>query len=249
MMENPNDFMNVGDKVAVVGVSSNPKKWGSQLFDSLKSLGFRVYPINPKHKTIRGEKCFTNVSSLPEKPDVVMTVTPPKVTEKIIIESAGLGVDKIWMQPGSESKKAVELCREKNIDFMQNSCFFKKGAGKKQSFGRISFACKTISYEDLIRCSFELNKTDYNLLITMMEDEVERTASDFAERMGLKRTTVQKAIKNLLKKQLVVRFRKNLPKGGYIYIYMVPSKDKIKERMREIMHHWYSQAEKEIESL
>ena len=32
----------------------------------------------------------------------------------------------------------------------------------------ISFACKDIDKEELIRCSFELNKTEYKLLMFLM---------------------------------------------------------------------------------
>ena len=249
MEKNPDRLLGEGDKIAVTGVSSNPKKWSSVLFNSVKSLGFKAYPINPKHSKIRGDKVYPNIASLPEKPDVVITVTPSRVTEKTIEECVEIGVGKVWMQPGSESKRAVELCKENDIRFMQNSCFFNRGVGMKQSFSRVSFACKNITHEDLVRCSFNLNRTDYNLLIFLMEDETERTATDIANRMGLERTTVQKAVKNLLRKQLVIRFRKNLSGGGYTYFYTVRGKDEIKNRMKDIVREWYQDVKKGINDL
>ena len=33
---------------AVVGVSTNPAKWGYRLYTALKASGYRVYPVNPR---------------------------------------------------------------------------------------------------------------------------------------------------------------------------------------------------------
>ena len=60
------------NKIAIVGVSGNPEKWGHKIFVKLKSLGFSVYPINPKHKHIEGNPCYPSLKHLPEKPDIVI---------------------------------------------------------------------------------------------------------------------------------------------------------------------------------
>ncbi|MEM4888996.1 MAG: CoA-binding protein, partial [Thermosphaera sp.] len=59
---------------------------------------------------------------LPAKPDVVVTVVPPQVTELVVEECKELGVRKIWMQPGSESEKAVEYCEKNNIAVVHGAC-------------------------------------------------------------------------------------------------------------------------------
>ena len=33
-----------------------------------------------------------------------------------------LNINKIWMQPGSESDKAIEMCKQNNIKCTHNSC-------------------------------------------------------------------------------------------------------------------------------
>ncbi len=117
------DFLSKANRIAVVGVSSSKKKWGWKIYEKLKSAGFRVYPLNPKHKKIAGDVCYPDLKSLPESPDVVITVVPPDVTEKIVKQCKNLGIGKIWMQPGSESKKAIKFCKNNNIEVIYNSCF------------------------------------------------------------------------------------------------------------------------------
>jgi predicted CoA-binding protein len=52
----------------------------------------------------------------------VITIVPPKVTEKTVEQCKILGIGKIWMQPGSESEKAIELCKKNNIELVHGLC-------------------------------------------------------------------------------------------------------------------------------
>ena len=50
-------------------------------------------------------------------------ITPPAVTEKVVEQAATKGIRNIWMQPGAESPRAVELCREHGINVIADgSC-------------------------------------------------------------------------------------------------------------------------------
>ena len=113
----------------------------------------------------------------------------------------------------------------------------------------ITFACKKIEKEELIRCSFDLNKTEYNVLMFMLKRKNMHTVSQIAESMGLERTTVQKAVKTLLSRNLIKRTQKNLPRGGYTFLYRINNKDEIKSKMKEIVHEWYKTVEREIDRL
>ncbi|MEM3422894.1 MAG: CoA-binding protein [Candidatus Bilamarchaeaceae archaeon] len=121
------DFLKKSNKLAVVGASREKEKFGYKIYLTLKKQGFVVYPVNPKADKIDKDKCYPSLSSLPQKPDVVITVVPPKITEQVVIEAAKLGIDKIWMQPGSESEKAIALCKEKGIKFIAYTCFIVDG--------------------------------------------------------------------------------------------------------------------------
>lgn len=121
-----NDFLRKEHVFAVAGVSSNPKKYGHQVYKDLKEAGYAVYPINPNLDEIMGDRCYHSLSELPETPDVVDTVVPPAVTEKIVEECKELGIDKVWMQPGSESKKAIDFCKRNNIKVVHDVCVMVK---------------------------------------------------------------------------------------------------------------------------
>ncbi len=121
------EFISRKNIVAVVGASNNKNKWGYKIYKKLRLLGFSVYPVNPNHETIDRKKCYPDLKVLPKKPDVVITVVPPKITEKVVKECKNIGIEKIWMQPGSESKKAIEFCKKNDIDVIYNACFVING--------------------------------------------------------------------------------------------------------------------------
>ncbi len=117
------DFLKRDNVIAVVGVSSNPEKWGHRIFRKLKSSGFRVFAVNPKGCAIGDDRCFPDLESLEPRPDVVITAVKPDVTEKVVEKCRRLGIKKVWMQPGSESDEAVKFCGENGIEVVYNACF------------------------------------------------------------------------------------------------------------------------------
>lgn len=103
----------------------------------------------------------------------------------------------------------------------------------------ISFACTTINLKDIITCSFELGKTEYELLEFLFKEEDPLTIQEIANKRSLERSTVQKAIAKLREKQLVERRQLNLSTGGYKFIYGVIDKDDIKAELQQIVNGWH----------
>jgi len=109
--------------IAVVGVSLNKEKYGYKIFKDLKNNGYKVYGINPEINEFEdGVKIYENLSKLPVKPDIVITVVQPEVSENIIDECIKLGIKYVWLQPGSESHAAIEKAHKNNIK-TTTACF------------------------------------------------------------------------------------------------------------------------------
>ncbi len=116
------DFIRKENVFAVIGVSRDPAKYGHQVYKDLKEAGYVVYPVNPNIDKVLGDPCYHSLSELPEKPDIVDIVVPPKVTEKIIEECKELGIERVWLQPGSESEHAINFCRKNDIKVVHDVC-------------------------------------------------------------------------------------------------------------------------------
>jgi len=109
-------------RFAIVGATDNPKKYGHQIFKNLKSRGYEVYPVNPRLKELEGVKCYPSLADIPVRVDVVDFVVPPKVTEITLKECKRLGLNRIWLQPGSESETAIAFCRENDLKLVHDTC-------------------------------------------------------------------------------------------------------------------------------
>ena len=120
---NVEKFLDEKNTFAIVGASRNKEKPSHKLLLLMKNAGIKVYAVNPNCNEIAGIKCYRSLLELPEKPDVVITFTKPEITEKIIEECAKLGIKRIWMQPGSESKIAIEKAKKLGLEIVANTCF------------------------------------------------------------------------------------------------------------------------------
>jgi len=106
----------------VVGASTDPSKYGNQIFRDLRHAGYTVYGVNPRGGQIENQELYRSLADLPEKPAVVDMVVPPDVTEQVARQCAELGLTRVWMQPGSESQAAIEYCQQYGIRVVYGTC-------------------------------------------------------------------------------------------------------------------------------
>jgi predicted CoA-binding protein len=125
------DFLKKRNVFAVVGASRDHRKYGHQVYRDLRTAGYNVYPVNPNADEILGDRCYPSLESLPEMPQVVDLVVPPKVTDQVVKVCKKLGIRKVWMQPGSESETAIKFCKENNIEVVYGVCVMVERRSKK----------------------------------------------------------------------------------------------------------------------
>ncbi len=80
------------DSIAVVGVSANPKGFGSRTVAGLDRFAGELYLVNAKYQQLDGRPCYPSLSALPQVPDCVVIATPAAAVEPIFEECAALGV-------------------------------------------------------------------------------------------------------------------------------------------------------------
>lgn len=107
---------------AVVGVSSDPEKYGHKVFATLLDSGYEVYGVNPKNGEILGQQIYPSLANIPVKPEVANLVVPPAVGEQIVRQCLELGITRVWMQPGAESQAAIAFCQDNGIEVVWDAC-------------------------------------------------------------------------------------------------------------------------------
>jgi len=106
----------------VVGATDNPRKYGNQIVKTLKRRGYEVYPVNSRLKELEGFSCYPSLADIPVKVDVVDFAVPPEATEEILRQCKELKLNRVWLQPGSESESAIAFCYENNLKVVHRVC-------------------------------------------------------------------------------------------------------------------------------
>lgn len=81
--------------VAIIGASKYPEKVGAIVLKNILDSGFKgdVYPVNPKETEIAGLKCYPNVDSLPDIPDLAVFAIPSNITLEVLEEIGRKGIN------------------------------------------------------------------------------------------------------------------------------------------------------------
>ncbi len=125
-------------KLAIVGVSRSGRKFGNTVLNELRIKGYKVFPVNSNAKKINEEECYSNLNTLPEKVDGVVIVVPFYETERVVRDALNAGINRIWLQQGSESKEAINFCENNGISVVYGECIlmFAEPAGLFHRFHR-----------------------------------------------------------------------------------------------------------------
>jgi predicted CoA-binding protein len=102
--------------IGVVGASNNRQKFGNKVLRCYLENDRAVVPVHPAQQEIEGLSCVSSVNELPEEVKSISVITPPQITEKVVRMAAEKGIENIWIQPGAESRAAVDFCRDKGIN-------------------------------------------------------------------------------------------------------------------------------------
>lgn len=110
------------ERIAVVGVSRSGKKFGNLAYRELRAKGYQVIPVHPAAAQIEGDACVANLGAIAPRADGVLIVVPPAEAERVVRDADAAGINRVWMQQGSQSDAAVTFCHEHGMRVVANEC-------------------------------------------------------------------------------------------------------------------------------
>ena len=108
--------------IASVGLSSNPEKESYFIVEYLKSVGYRIFPVNPTAREILGEKVYPDLASIPEKIDVVQVFRPSADVPPVVQQAIQIGAKVVWMQVGIVNEDAARAARAAGLEVVMDHC-------------------------------------------------------------------------------------------------------------------------------
>jgi uncharacterized protein len=101
--------------VAVIGASSNRRKFGNRALRAYQQQGYTAIPINPNEAEVEGVKTYASVLDVPGAIDMASFYVPPEVGERVIEDVAKKQIPEVWLNPGAESDQLIARARALDI--------------------------------------------------------------------------------------------------------------------------------------
>ena len=97
--------------IAIVGASTDRRKYGNKAVRAFKQGGWTVYPVNPGAAEVEGIPAFRSVAEIPGPVDRVSMYVPAQTGLAMLPDIAAKGPVEFFLNPGSESPELVAAAR------------------------------------------------------------------------------------------------------------------------------------------
>ena len=108
---------------AVVGATNKKTRFGYKIYKKLIDNDYNVYAVNPNLEKIDNDKCYSKLEEIEGEIDVVDFVVNPKIGIHIIETVNELGIEYIWLQPGTRSRAIRKYAEENDIKYVEGCIY------------------------------------------------------------------------------------------------------------------------------
>jgi len=120
--------------VAIVGASRQKSKVGYEILASIMGAGYKgkIYPVNPQANTIEGLKCYPDLESIQQVPELVIIIVPAKIVPAIMQQCAKIGTRAVivitagFKEVGKEGRELeeqiIQTARQAGIRVIGPNC-------------------------------------------------------------------------------------------------------------------------------
>lgn len=105
--------------VAIIGASTDRRKFGNKALRAFSAAGYRAIPITPNHAEVEGQPAYASVLDVPGDIDMATFYVPPEIGERVIDGIARKGIREVWFNPGAESASLVSRARALGLQPVQ----------------------------------------------------------------------------------------------------------------------------------
>lgn len=115
-------ILDTAKTVAIVGLSARPDRPSYGVAAYLKTHGYRIVPVNPKYRTVLGERAYADLLSIPEPVDLVLLFRRSEEVQPHVEEAIEIGAKTVWMQLGIVNEEAAAVARRAGLEVVMDAC-------------------------------------------------------------------------------------------------------------------------------
>lgn len=115
-------------RLAVVGVSRDPKHFSRSLYRAFAERGYDLVPVNANGGEIDGRPAARRLADVQPPVEAALVMTPKDASAAVVRECAAAGVKRLWLfraaGDGAVSEEAVAAARERSLEVVDGACPF-----------------------------------------------------------------------------------------------------------------------------
>ncbi len=118
------EILGTARTIAVVGLSDKPERDSNEVARYLKSVGYRIVPVNPMLSEVLGERAYPSLEAIPPdvRIDLVDVFRRGEEVPPIVDQAIARKVPVVWMQLGVRNAEAAEKARRHGLTAIEDLC-------------------------------------------------------------------------------------------------------------------------------
>jgi uncharacterized protein len=110
--------------IAVVGLSSNPRRPSHDVASYLQRAGYQVIPVNPNESEVLGEKSYARLEDIPFPIDIVDVFRRSEFIPAIADSAIAVRAKALWLQLGIRNEQAASNAHGAGLLVVEDACLF-----------------------------------------------------------------------------------------------------------------------------
>ena len=108
--------------IAIIGASPKPERDSYKVMKFLMKNGFKVFPVNPNEKMILKQKCYSSLSEIKEKVDMVDIFRADEFILDLAKEAIEINANIFWTQEGIYNEQAEFITKRNGLKVIMDEC-------------------------------------------------------------------------------------------------------------------------------
>lgn len=109
-------------RIAVVGLSSDPRRPSNSVARRLLDKGYEIVPVNPNEVEVHGIPAVASLLDVEGPVDVVDVFRRPEHAPGVARDAVTIGARVLWLQQGVRSADARRIATESGLGYVEDLC-------------------------------------------------------------------------------------------------------------------------------
>jgi predicted CoA-binding protein len=115
-------------RIAVVGVSRDPRDFSRAVLRALLERGLDVVPVNPGAEELEGRRAFPRLGAVSPPAQGALLLVPSSQADAVAADAVAAGIRHLWDPrgggPGAASPQALARCAAAGVEVVTGLCPF-----------------------------------------------------------------------------------------------------------------------------